>query len=106
MQGLGQKEGFVQSRLGVKHTLRLWFSPSPTVSENATHGLFVLGSSFVFLFGFSETAFGFNLDYDSVRNEKWGLVSCGTLQGKVHSGSLQEFQQNKRRAPAGGTEVP
>lgn len=54
----------------------LWFSSSPTVSENATHGLFVLGSSFVSFFVFSETAFQLNLDYESVRNENWGLVLC------------------------------
>lgn len=84
----------------------LWFSSSPTVSENATHGLFVLGSSFVSFFVFSETAFQLNLDYESVRNENWGLVLCGILQGKVHSGSLQEFKQNKRLAPAGFIEVP
>lgn len=84
----------------------LWFSSSPAVSENATHGLFVLGSSFVSLFGFSKTAFGLNLDYESVKNKNWGLVLHGILQGKVHSGSLQEFKQNKRSAPAGFIEVP
>lgn len=74
------------------HTL-VSFQPKSVRKYSAL--LFVLGSSFVFLSGFSEIAFGLDLGSDSVKNENWGLASCGALQVKIHAGPPQEREHRR-----------